>query len=610
MHEDLLIALTGIIGLAVLTHWIAWRLRSPSILLFLGFGFLVGPILHLIDVDHVMGELLFPIVSLSIAIILFEGGLTLRFTDLRNIERVVWRILSVGVIVTWGLTALLASVLLGFSLQMSLLTGAVLVVTGPTVIIPLLRQVRPSKRVASILRWEGIIIDPIGVVLTVLVFEAISTGSPNGGVVIVLVGLVKTALVGVGLGYAAVRLLIEALRHHWIPDYLENPMTLFMVLVAFTISNVLQHESGLLTVTVMGIVLANQELRVFGRWHLGGSKYAINIERIVEFKETLQTLIVSSLFIMLSARLRLEDMAQIGMGAVLFVLALILIVRPVIIWLCTLGSPLSNKERIFIGWMAPRGIVAAATASIFGLELTALGTPGAEQLAPVVFAVIIGTVLVYGLTAGPLAKRLGISLSNPQGTLIVGAHTWARTIAQALKKAGFTVMMVDTNWTYVQQARMEGLNITYGNILSGQTEELLDLTGVGRVLAMTSNDEVNALTAFKFGRLFGRSQIYQVSQQRGNGQRLGMARELSGRPLFAEGQSFDDLDTLFARGAQIKTTQLTPEFDFAAYQAQYNGNVLLLFAVDKTGGLLVATADAPLKPQVGMTLMSLVLAES
>ncbi|NJL55672.1 sodium:proton antiporter [bacterium] len=582
MHDDLLIALTGIIGLAVIAHWIAWRLRSPSILVFLAFGFLVGPILHLIDIDHVLGELLFPIVSLSIAVILFEGGLTLRFADLRHIGGVVWRILSIGVILTWGLTTLLASLLLGFNFQLALLTGAILVVTGPTVIIPLLRQIRPSGRVASILRWEGIVIDPLGVVLAVLMFEVVSPVNPNGSIVTLLLGLISTSVIGMTLGYVTARLLIETLRHHQIPEYLENPFTLFLVLTSFTISNLLQTESGLLTVTVMGVVLANQDLSLFGRWRLGGSKQPIHLERIIEFKETLQTLIVSSLFIMLSARLRFEDMALIGWGTVVFVLALLLIVRPLTIWLCTFGSPLSWQERAFISWMAPRGIVAAATASLFGLELTALNLAGAEQLAPVVFAVIIGSVVIYGVTAGPLAQRLGLSQANPQGTLIVGAHGWARAIAHALKKAGFQVLLVDTNWTNVQQARMEGLDIVYANILSSQTDELLDLTGIGRVLALISNDEVNTLTSLKFARLFGRAQVYQLPPEQGDHERLKMGNELSGRLLFGEGKSYANLDLLFAQG-EIKITQLTPEFEIAAYEALYNGRSEPLFAIDKWG---------------------------
>ncbi|MEZ4670795.1 MAG: sodium:proton antiporter [Anaerolineae bacterium] len=606
MHDDLLIALTAIIGLAVVAHLISWRLQSPSILLFLAFGFLVGPVFHVVDVDHVMGELLFPIVSLSIAIILFEGGLSLQVGDLRQIESVVWRILSLGVIVTWVLTTILAAILLGFSLQLAVLIGAVLVVTGPTVIIPLLRQVRPTKRVGSILRWEGIVIDPIGVVLTVLVFEAITSVGAVGDVTLVLFGLLKTAFIGVVMGFAMGRLLIEALRRHWIPDYLENPITLFLVLVSFTVSNVLQTESGLLTVTIMGMVLANQELRLFRHWHLGGSANPVSIERIIEFKETLQTLIVSSLFIMLSARLRVEDLAQIGLGAVAFVLGLILVVRPLTIWICTVGSPLTVKERIFVGWMAPRGIVAAATASIFGLELTSLNVDGAEQLAPVVFAVIIGTVVIYGLTAGPLAKRLGLSQSNPQGTLIVGAHRWARAIAQVLKKAGFTVLLVDTNWMNVQQARMDGLNVVYGNILSGQTDELLDLAGIGRVLALTPNDEVNALTALKFTRLFGRAQVFQLPLAQPNGERQSISQEMGGRRLFNAKMGYRDFRALIESGAQIKATPLTPEFDYAAYQAQYDGQAHPLFAIEKSGRLVVATVDAPLKPQAGMTVIGVV----
>ncbi|MBK8025454.1 MAG: sodium:proton antiporter [Chloroflexi bacterium] len=410
------------------------------------------------------GELLFPIVSLSIAIILFEGGLTLRFADLHRVRGVLRSILSLGVMVTWALTTLLAMLLLGFNVQIAVLLGALLVVTGPTVIIPLLRQVRPSGRVGSLLRWEGIVIDPIGVALTVLVFEAIVSTTPNDGIVILISGLLRTSLVGFIIGYLAARLLLELLRRHWLPDTLENPVTLVLVLAAFAVSNLFQSESGLLTVTVMGVVLANQDLRILRRWRLSGGGRIVSIDHILEFKETLQTLLVSSLFIILAARLRLADLTGLGWGTIAFVAALILIVRPAAIWLCTIGSPLTWQERVFIGWMAPRGIVAAATASIFGLTLVELGVPGAERLTPVVFTVIIGTVIIYGITAAPLAQRLGLSQANPQGTLIVGAHGWARAIAETLSKLGFKVLLVDTNYANTQAARMDGLNVVYGNI--------------------------------------------------------------------------------------------------------------------------------------------------
>lgn len=606
MHADLLLALTGLIGMAVLAHWISWRLRIPSILLFLAFGFLIGPVFQIIDIDSLMGELLFPVVSLAIAIILFEGGLTLRFGDLKQIEGVVWRMLSVGVLITWALTTLLASLLLGFSLQMSLLTGAILVVTGPTVIIPLLRQVRPKRRVGSILRWEGILIDPIGVALTVLIFDAIATTAPVSGAGLLLVGLLETAVVGLVFGYAAARLLIEGLRRHWIPEYLDIPITLFLVLTAFALSNVLQAESGLLTVTIMGIVLANQELRVFRDWRLGGSRIPVSIDRIVEFKETLQTLIVSLLFIVLAARLQRDDIAQIGPGAIVFVLGLIVIVRPFMIWVCTLRSPLTWQERVFMAWMAPRGIVAAATASIFGITLTTAGIEGGAQLTPVIFAVIIGTVIVYGLSAGPLAARLGLAQPNPQGTLIIGAHAWARKIAAALNKAGFYVLLVDTNWNNVTAAKMDGLNVTYGNALSSQTDDLLDLTGIGRVLALTSNDEVNALVSLKFANLFERANVFQLAPIRGEGEPLGIARAMGGRLLFGESATFRALGQAFGNGTEIKITDLTPEFDSMDYQAFYNGEAQVLFAIDKAHKLLVNTVDAPLKLHEGMSVISLV----
>lgn len=606
MHETLLIGLVIILGLGVLAQWLAWRLRVPSILFLLLFGIVAGPVIHLLDVNEIMGDLLFPVVSLSVAIILFEGGLTLRMKDLVEIGSVLRRMLTLGVLVTWFGTAFFANVLLGFDFALSLLLGAILVVTGPTVVIPLLNQIRPSGRVASILRWEGIVIDPVGALLTVLIFEAVRV-APNEGFELIMLGFAKTALIGTVVGFIFARLLLTLMEHHWLPDYLENPATLFLVLCGFAVSNLLQSESGLLSVTIMGIILANQDLVVAGRFRLGG-KSTVNIEHIVEFREILQVLLVSSLFILLSARLQISDLSQLGFSTVAFILALVVIIRPVTIWLCTYGSRLNWKERLFLAWMAPRGIVAAAIASIFTLELIEHNYANAELLAPVVFAVIIGTVVIYGLSAGLLAEFLGLSQANPQGVLMIGAHDWARQMASALQNAGFLVRLVDTNWTHIQQARMEGLPVYFGSVMSDRITEALDFSGMGHVLALTPNDDVNALACLKMDRLFGRANVYQLAPVHTENNRYqSVSSELRGRYLFDTDMHFEIVNDTFHRGAKIKTTKLTPEFNMETFLGLHGEQAKPLFIVDSQGKLVILTNSNVKQFQDNVTLISLMV---
>lgn len=606
LHESVLVGLVAVLGLGVSAQWLAWRLRIPSILFLLFLGFIAGPIVHLLNVDELFGELLFPIVSLSVAIILFEGGLTLRVKDLVEIGTVLRRLLTIGVVITWLLTAFMASLLLGFDQSLSLLVGAILIVTGPTVVIPLINQVRPSGRVASILRWEGIVIDPVGAVLAVLIFEAVRV-APTVGIEIVLFGLIKTTLIGSTLGYIVARLIILIIARHWIPDYLENPIVLFFTLFSFAISNYFQLESGLLTVTMMGIVLANQDLIIAGRFRLGG-QHQVNIDHIVEFKEILQVLLVSGLFILLSARLHISELSQLGINVVIFVLVLILLVRPLAVWVCTLRTQLSWQERLFIAWMAPRGIVAAAVASIFALELIEHNYPDAELLAPVVFAVIIGTVVIYGLTSGWLAQQLGISQANPQGVLIIGAHDWARKIALAIQNVGIPVRLIDTNWAHIQQARMEGLPVYFGSILSDRISESLDLSGIGHVLALTGNDDVNSLACLKLERVFGRANVYQLLPSFDEKSRKqSVSAELRGRFLFDdERMHFDSFSDAFHHGASIKVTKLTPEFGIDAFYALNGANAILLFLIKAEGMLTIVTKQSDAKVHKKATIVSLV----
>ncbi len=593
MFDDPLVGLTAVILIGMAAQWLAWRLKLPSILLLLLFGFLAGPgRLGIVLPDKLFGDqLLLPLVSIAAALILFEGGLSLRLRDLGKNRAVVGRLVTVGVLVTWVGASLGAHYLLGMGVGLSILVGAILSVSGPTVVQPLLRHIRPQGASEAVLKWEGIVVDPVGATLAVLVFEGLSYGTLQTAASHAVVSLLVTVVVGVALGAGAAYLLIHMLRRYLIPDWLHNPVALALVVGSFAVSNLIQHDAGLLTVTVMGVVMANRA--------------DVSIGHIVEFKENLRVLMLSAVFVLLAARLRLEEVQALDARAFGFLALLILLVRPLGVYLSTLGSSLSWKERVFLAWVFPRGIVAAAVASVFALELG--DAPGAEMLVPVTFFVIVGTVLVYGLTAGPLARRLGLSQPNPQGILFVGAHPWARQIAEAIQKEGIDVLVVDTNRRSIAGARLQGLPTWYGSALAEHAVEEIDFAKLGRLLALTPNDEVNTLATLHYLHLFGREKIFQLAPlaKENSARAEKVPTELQGRILFAEDATYQAIGSRFARGGTVRATPLTDQFTFADFQAEHGERALPLFSV-KDGVLTTATPDRPFEPAPGHTVLAVV----
>ena len=575
--------------LGIVAQWLSWRLRLPSILLLLILGFVAGPVTGFLDPDELFGDLLVPLVSVSVAVILFEGGLSLRFAELRGTGSVVRNLISVGLVVTWLVGAGAAHLLFGLDLALATLLGSILVVTGPTVIGPLLRQVRPTSRISSTLKWEGILIDPIGAMLAVLVFEAILSGGFQEATTTAVVVVLKTVLIGGVIGGLGALAMMMLLKRYWIPDFLDNAATLMIVVSVFTASHLLQSESGLLAATVMGIILANQKM--------------VAIKHIIKFKENLRVLLISSLFILLAARLRVIDLDYIGASGLAFLGVLMLMARPIAVALSSLGSGLTWRERLFLSWIAPRGVVAAAVASIFALRLEEAGDyPQAELLVPLTFLVIIGTIAINGLTASPVARLLSVARPNPQGALIVGAHSWARGIAYALQVAGYDVLLVDSNWENVSAARKSGLQAHFGNILSEYILDDIKLDGIGRMLALTPNDEVNSLAALHFADVFGRMKIYQLPSQ----SKETVPKHLHGRHLFGSEITYGYLSGRFAEGAVVKTTGLTEQFGYESFQALYGEDAVPLFLIDKDGALEFFTPDESPTPRPGQTLISVV----
>ena len=592
MVHDPVLQLGVIVAAGIAAQWLAWRIRLPAIVLLLVAGFVVGPLGDVVAPDALLGPSLPAVVSLGVGLVLFEGSLGLDLRQLQAARRVILLLVTVGVLVTWAAATGAASVVLDLRPGLALLVGAIVVVTGPTVIGPLLAHIRPTGAVGPVLRGEGILGDAIGATLAVLVFEAVlAQESPGAATGTVARGVLVTVGAGTALGLLAAGLLVVLLRQFLVPDFLQSAVTIAVVLGAFTIANEIQEEAGLLTVTVTGIALATQ------RW--------VSVRHIVEFSESVGILVVSGLFIVLSARLDSSDLEGIGVRALLFLVVLVIAIRPLAVGLASLGSKLGRRERLFVATVAPRGIVAAATASIFGLRLAEAGDTEAQRVTSVIFVVVVGTILVYGFGAPWVARRLGLAERSPQRVLIVGAPPWARKVARTLADAGFRVVLADTQWSQVTAARLDGFTTFYGSVLSARVFEELDLAGIGRLLALTANDELNALAAQRFAPLFGSEHVYQLPPSRATPGRDDLPAHLRGRFLFAPDATYETLSGRFSAGTTVKSTNITDQFEMTSFRARYGEEALPLFLVNDDR-LSVVAADRTPEVRAGQRLVALV----
>ena len=594
MHERAMLALAAILFLGFACQWLAWRVRLPAILFLLACGVVAGPATGLLHPDALFGKLLFPFISLAVAVILFEGSLTLKFSEIPGLGRVIRNLISLGALITWVVTAVAVRLLLDFPWDLAALFGAIMVVTGPTVIMPLLRTVRPTANVANILVWEGILIDPIGATLAVLAYQFIISEGASDGLAAGLLAFGRIVAVGLVLGAGCGQLFGLALRRAWLPKYLHNMAALVMVCGAFSASDVLAAESGLLTVTVMGMRLANMKL--------------VELEDILAFKESLSLLLLSTLFIVLAARMDPEGFRTLGWRAAGVFAVIQFLARPVSVQLCALGSKLTAGERHLLAWIAPRGIVAAAVSALFALKLVDAGHAQASLLVPLAFLVIIGAILLQSVTAGPIARRLGVAAPEAKGFLIVGANIVGRSLALELQKNGLTVLVADQDRAAVREAAMLGVPSYWGNPVSEHADRHLDLTGIGRLLAMTSQMELNAVAAHYYRHEFDPDNIYSVrSHQPQSGRPADKSTfKYAGSYLFDETLAYDELERRIVSGERFRTTSLTPEFPYEAYCAQQaEDGRLPLFAIDPALNVRVFGDNVGFSPKPGWKILAL-----
>ncbi len=508
-----MVELAGIIVLGILAQWVAWRLKLPAILPLILIGLLVGPIASQFFSEDgskwiepiwngtkglFPGDGLFYFVSLAISIILFEGGLTLRKEEIRSVGPVITKLITLGSVVTFFGAGLIAHLVFGLSWKIAFLFSSLIIVTGPTVISPILRNIPLKRDISAVLKWEGILIDPVGALVAVLVFEFISVGEGSGFTQTALIEFGKIVFFGTAFGFSFAHALAFAINRKLIPHYLLNVVALSTVLLVFVGSDLLAHESGLLAVVVMGMVLGN------GKLH--------NIEELLYFKESLSVLLISILFILLAANIDYNQLLLLyNYKTLILFMSIVFIVRPLAVFLSTHKSNLKLNEKLFISWVGPRGIVAAGIASLFGTKLLKQGVPGAEYITPLVFMIVLGTVLLNATTARIFAKVVGVFLKKSDAILFVGASKPVRLIANYLKDFGKRVILIDANKTSIENATEAGLEAFPVNIYDDKLEDNIELNAVGYLIAITGSDAVNQYAIDSFADFFGENGDFRIA---------------------------------------------------------------------------------------------------
>lgn len=602
MPESILIDVTIVIVLGIGVQWMSWRFRLPSLLLLLIGGFVAGPVLGLLDPQSLQSDWVYAFVSLAVGIILFESGLRFRLAAVRAAGAAVRHLVTVGVLVTWLLGGAAAYYIAGFNTSLSVLIGALLIVTGPTVVTPLLRHVRPKGRIGTVARREGLAIDPVGAVLAVIVLQAVTllhapqeaAAEASLASAHVLEGMFLQVFVSLGVSVAAASLLVFVLRRRLVPDFLRNPVMLMTLVAAFVTAETLQREAGLLTAALLGIALANQPY--------------VAVQRVARFKGSLQVLLLGTLFILLSARLELDALQHLGLDTLLFLGALVLVVRPLAVFLSGLGTNLTWEERTFLAGLAPRGVVAAGLAALFSFKLAPVFPEEVQALVPIVFAIVLGTVTIYGLAVAPLARWLDLTAPDPRGLLFVGAGAWVREVARMARALGTSVRLIDANARHVRQAQREGLPAEHVDPRSAPALEALDLSGVDRLLITLPHDEDSARSALHLSEFFETADVFQMATRPADSAEppFATAEPLRGRPLFGEAAHYGLLAERFAQDHSIKAFPITEELSYEELTTHFDGGFVPLFVVRDGSTLDVVAEEDPFTIHMGDKVVALV----
>lgn len=582
------IALVGALGVG--SQWLAWRLRMPAIVLMLAAGIIVGPVLGIFDPIRDIGPLTGPMISIAVAIILFEGGLTLNFHSLRDAAVGVRRLVFIGAPLGWLTSVLALHYGAGIGWESAAVFGGIMIVTGPTVIAPLLRTARLSRRPAALLQWEAIVNDPIGALAAVFAFSVVLVlntegATPSGAAFELIVGIVVATVLGWLAGYGLARAFKQAL----VPEYMKVPVLFTLLLATFAVSDAVLHESGLLAVTVMGVVIANANLPSY--------------TELLRFKEHATVLLVSGVFILLAANLDFAALAKLDVRAVVFVLLVVFVARPLTVFVSLIGSKLPFKEQVLVAFTGPRGVVLIAVAGLFGERLQEIGIPDADLIGPLAFVLVAVTVVVHGFTLAPFARALGLTGASTPGVILIGGSRFTTGLAEALQKAEIPVLMTDPNFGHLRRARSAGIPTFSGDILSEAAEHRLEFINYGTLVAATDNDAYNTLVATDLSPEYGRENVFQIMREKSESARHQLPRTLGGQ-RFGPDMPYRDLENLVADGWTFRVTRLSDEFGFDAWRAEHTDSVLLGWLPDG-GSIKLVRYDTEIKSAADVRLIAM-----
>ncbi len=564
----------------MVAQWLAWRSKLPAILLLSVAGILVGPVFGWVNPQEELGDLVRPLIGLSVAVILFEGSLNLRFFELRKIAPLLIRLLGLAVPLAAIFGMLAAYFIGGFSWPIASVLGCLLVVTGPTVIVPLLRHAKLNARVASILRWEGIINDPIGALLAVLVFEFLLFAQQGASLWAILPLLILSLVASALVAFSLAHLTRWLFGRRLMPEYLKVPFVLSIVLGSYGLANRLQPESGLMMATFLGIAFGNQKFP--------------EIDELRRFKESISLLLLTLVFVILTASIEPDLLLSLDIKGILFLAAMLFLVRPAAVLFSTLKSKISWKERLFVGWIAPRGIVAAAVAGIFGPELVDHGYVDGAQILPLVFTFIFVTVIIHGLTVKPLAKCLGLASEQGHTLLVVGASPWSVSLVDFLNDHNVHALLADKGNRSLRRARHKGLSVYEGEVLSDAIEEDLDLTQFNAILAVSDNDAYDALVCTRFANEMGWQSVFQLAFETSElmGQQT-YAKHMRGQFAFAKEVKLESLMAKFYQGWKFR---ILPKEDVSSEdQTRVFDKNLPLMVIHPKKGVHVLACDEKIR---------------
>ncbi|WP_347553024.1 sodium:proton antiporter (plasmid) [Pseudalkalibacillus hwajinpoensis] len=541
-----LIMIIGILGIG--SQWISWKFNLPAIVVMSVTGLLAGPILGLLNPHEQFGNLYKPMISIAVAIILFEGSLKLVFREIKDLGHSIYRIVTFGALLAWITGSFAAHFIAGLSWAVSFVIGGLLIVTGPTVILPLLRQAKLKARPAAILKWEAIIVDPLGALLAVFSYEIIRFFVLEQVTINQLVLFFLASLFAVLLGWILGKFIAQMFEKGQIPEFLKSPIVFAVVIFCFTIPNEIMHETGLLSVTAMGITLANLNIS--------------SINDIRHFKENISVMLVSAIFIMLTASLSFETLVNVfNLKILAFVFIMLFFIRPLSIWLSTFHTELTTQEKVLVSWIAPRGIVALTVSGYFSSILISEGFTDATILVPLTFSLVFATVVLHGFSMRWLGQKLGLAAEGEPGILIVGSNYFTVELAKSLTNLDIPVLISDSSWSKLQFAKQHGFKKTYyGELLAQKTEHRLDLTSYDILIAATELDAYNALVCNNFIPEMGRNNVFQLSLRESDKDNLSeLAHTSRGLILFSKGITWEHLNKLIERGYVFRSVQLTED---------------------------------------------------